>query len=177
MPYAPPSPAPTSATTPTTALTLEERLALVNTAMNARLDEAAVAHEVNIAHIPIDPFDLADIITSPIPSTPAAPPAPYATPAAALLQRAHHQLLTGGWCTGALVNADGAHCMLGAIRAEAGVDHRAESTAIGVLLDVLHRTFGHAAVSLPACNDAHSSARVPLRLLGQAAALADARGL
>ncbi|MFE1383445.1 hypothetical protein ACFW6S_31300 [Streptomyces sp. NPDC058740] len=172
-------PAPTThqaATAPPTALTLEERLTLVNMEMTARLNEAAVAHAVNTAHIPIEPLDLADVVTVPLTPT-LQPPASYPTPVAALLQRAHHRLLTGGWCSGALVDEDGARCLIGAIRAEAGGDSGLEADAASVLLDAIRRKFGEHVVSVPSFNDAHGTGRVPMRVLDQAAGLADARGL
>lgn len=54
---------------PSAELSLEERLALVNAAMTARLTEAAVAYEVNTARIPIEPVDLGDVIAVPLTST------------------------------------------------------------------------------------------------------------
>ncbi len=105
------------------------------------------------------------------------PPASYPTPVAALLQRAHHRLLTGGWCSGALVDEDGARCMLGAIRAEARGDSGLEADAATVLLDAIRRRFGDHVDSVPSFNDAHGSSRVPIRMVDQAAGLADARGL
>ncbi|MGD9482865.1 hypothetical protein WDH52_06320 [Streptomyces sp. TRM70308] len=170
-------PAPTTPVAPPAELTLEERLTLVNTTMTARLDEAAVAHEVNTAHIPTAPVDLADIVTIPLPPTLQPPPQPSPAPVAALLQRAHHRLLTGGWCSGALVDEDGARCMLGAIRIEARGDDGLEADAAAVLLDAIRRKFGDDVDSVPSFNDAHGSARTPLRMVGQAAGLADARGL
>ncbi|MFE5550147.1 hypothetical protein ACFQ71_41330 [Streptomyces sp. NPDC056534] len=174
-------PAPTTrqaaTTPPAAALTFEERLALVNMEMTARLNEAAVAHAVNTAHIPLEPVVLADVVTVPLTPTLQPPPASYPTPVAALLQRAHHRLLTGGWCSGALTDEDGAHCMIGAIRAEAGGDSGLEADAASVLLDAIRRKFGEHVDSVPSFNDAHGSGRVPMRMLDQAAGLADARGL
>ncbi|MFC8492958.1 hypothetical protein ACFUJU_19585 [Streptomyces sp. NPDC057235] len=172
----PPAPTTHQAAAPPTALTLEERLTLVNMEMTARLNEAAVAHAVNTAHIPIEPVDLADVVTVPLTPT-LQPPASYPTPVAALLQRAHHRLLTGGWCSGALVDEDGAHCMIGAIRIEARGDSGLEADAASVLLDAIRRTFGEHVDSVPSFNDAHGSGRVPMRMLDQAVGLADARGL
>ncbi|MFJ7069755.1 hypothetical protein [Streptomyces sp. NPDC101115] len=165
------------ATAPSAALTLEERLILVNAEMTARLDEAAVAYEVNTAHISTPPVDLADVVTVPLTPTLQPPPEPYPTPVAALLQRAHHRLLTSGWCSGALVDEDGARCMLGAIRAEAGCDSGLEADAASILLDAIRRTFGEHVDSVPSFNDAHGTSRIPMRMLDQAAGLADARGL
>ncbi|WP_185912880.1 hypothetical protein [Streptomyces sp. WAC06128] len=171
-----PTTQPVPAAAPPTELTLEERLTLVNAEMTARLDEAAVAYEVNTAHIPTEPVDLADVVTLPLTPTLQPPPASYPTPVAALLQRAHHRLLTSGWCSGALVDEDGARCMLGAIRAEARGDSGLEADATSVLLDAIRRKFGDVD-SVPSFNDAHGSARTPLRMVDQAAGLADARGL
>ncbi|MEV4872864.1 DUF6197 family protein [Streptomyces syringium] len=167
----------TTAPAPSMELSLEERLTLVTARMTLRLDEAAVAYEVNTAHIPTAPIDLTDVVTGPI-NTGAVPlPHLYPTPVAALLQRAHHRLLTGGWCSGALADEDGTRCMLGAIRAEARGDNGLEADAVAVLLDAIRRTFGNDVDSVPTFNDAHRSSRVPLRMVDQAAGLADARGL
>ncbi|GAA2733390.1 DUF6197 family protein [Streptomyces nogalater] len=166
-----------AASAPSMELSIEERLALINTVMTARLDEAAVAYEVNTAHIPTEPLDLADVVTGPVDTRPAPLPEPYPTPVAALLQRAHHRLLTGGWCSGVLVDEDGARCMLGAIRAEAGGDSGLEASAVAVLLDAIRRRFGDNVDSVPSFNDAFATGRTPLRMVDQAAHLADARGL
>ncbi|WP_236246859.1 hypothetical protein [Streptomyces sp. CC210A] len=162
---------------PPTALSLEERLTFINAAMSVRLDEAKVAYEVNAAHIETEPVDLADVVTMPLTPTLQPPPQSYPTPVAALLQRAHHRLLTGGWCKGVLVDEDGARCMLGAIRIEARGDSGLESDAATVLLAAIRRTYGDDVDSVPSFNDAHGTARVPIRMVDQAAHLADARGL
>ncbi|MEU6595139.1 hypothetical protein ABZ923_39085 [Streptomyces sp. NPDC046881] len=182
MPHASPStatehPAPTTPAAPPAELTLEERLTLVNAAMTARLDKAAVAYEVNTAHIPTEPVDLDDVVTVPLTPMLQPPPESYPTPVAALLQRAHHRLLTGGWCSGTLVDEDGARCMLGAIRAETRGDSGLEASAASVLLDAIRRKFGDDVDSVPSFNDAHGTGRIPIRMVGQAAHLADARGL
>uniref|UniRef100_UPI002F91B6B1 DUF6197 family protein n=1 Tax=Streptomyces sp. NBC_01562 TaxID=2975879 RepID=UPI002F91B6B1 len=161
---------------PPTALSLEERLVFISAAMSVRLDEAKVAYEVNTAHIETEPVDLADVVTVPLTPT-LQPPQSYPTPVAALLQRAHHRLLTGGWCKDVLVDEDGARCMLGAIRIEARGDGGLEASAATVLLDAIRRKFGDGVDSVPSFNDAHGSGRVPMRMLDQAAGLADARGL
>ncbi|MEW2289643.1 hypothetical protein [Streptomyces sp. NPDC047841] len=169
-------PAPTTAAPPAE-LSLEDRLTLVSAAMTARLDEAAVAYEVNTAHIDLEPVDLADVVTGPIDTGPAPMPDLYPTPVAALLQRAHHRLLTGGWCKDTLVDEDGARCMLGAIRIEARGDSGLEASAVAVLLDAIRRKFGDDVDSVPSFNDAHGTGRVPIRMVGEAAGLADAHGL
>jgi hypothetical protein len=167
----------TAAPAPPTELSLEERLAFINAAMSVWLDEAKVAYEVNTAHIDTEPVDLADVVTVPLTPTLQPPPEPYPTPVAALLQRAHHRLLTGGWCKDVLVDEDGARCMLGAIRIEARGDGGLEAGAAAVVLDAIRRKFGDDVDSVPSFNDAHGSGRVPMRMLDQAAGLADARGL
>ncbi|MFG2794892.1 hypothetical protein [Streptomyces sp. NPDC048419] len=44
-------------------LSLEERLEFTKAAMTVRLDEAAVAYEVNTAYLDTQPVDLADVVT------------------------------------------------------------------------------------------------------------------
>lgn len=115
-------------------------------------------------------------MTLPLTPTLTPPPAPYPAPVAALLQRAHHQLLTGGWCTGALVDAEGARCLYGAIHLEARGDQSLESRGLEVLMDAIRRKFSDAG-SVPSFNDSFASGRIPLQMLDQAAGLADTRGL
>lgn len=160
------------------ALSLEERLTLIDAAMAVRLDEAAMAYEVNTAHIPITPFDLDDVIALPL--TPTLQPAtPCSTPVAALLQRAHHRLLTAGWCAGTSQNEDGALCLIGTIRVEANRDRGLEMSAVTVLMDAIRRQFGDRFESVPSFNDSFTGTdgQAPIRILGQAADLARARGL
>ncbi|USQ89912.1 hypothetical protein NFX46_40235 (plasmid) [Streptomyces phaeoluteigriseus] len=159
-------------------LSLDARLAAVEAAMSVRLDEAAVAHEVRTAHIHTDPVDLADVIT--VPLTPTLQPTQLpATPVAALLERARARMDADGWCAGALTDESGAVCLLGAIRKEADGDHGLEADAAAVVLDAIRRRFGDHVESVPAFNDAHRNrtGRVPVRVLGEAALMADARGL
>ncbi|MEU8575217.1 DUF6197 family protein [Streptomyces asoensis] len=178
---APPTPAvaPVSAVpvsaVPDAALGLEARLAAVDALMTLRLEEAAVAHEVRTAHLGVDPVDLADVITVPLAPArqPAAPPV-YRTPAAALLERAHHHMRTAGWCAGALTDDAGAVCLLGALHAEAGGDQDLVVDASAILLDAIRRRFHDE--SVPAFNDRQRSGAVPERMLLEAAGLADARG-
>ncbi|OKJ45974.1 hypothetical protein AMK27_39925 [Streptomyces sp. CB02009] len=157
-------------------MTLEARMAATEAAMTLRLEQAAVAYEVNTAHIPTPTVDLDDILTVPLTPT-LKPPSPYPTPVAALLQRAHHRLLTDGWCNGTLVDAQGARCLYGAVRAEAGGDQALESRGMEILAEAIRRQFGEFVDSVPGFNDAFGSGRVPTRMLDQAALLADARGL
>ncbi|MEV5176847.1 hypothetical protein AB0L10_38545 [Streptomyces flaveolus] len=158
-------------------LSLDARLAAVEAAMTVKLDEAAVAHEVRTAHIYTEPVDLADIITVPLTPTLQPPKQLPATPVAALLARAHARMETDGWCAGALTDESGAVCLLGAIRKEAGGDRGLEADAASVVLDAIRRKFGDHVESVPAFNDAHGTGRTPLRMLGEAALMADARGL
>lgn len=169
--HAPPIPTRTSA--PPAELSLEARMAATDAAMTIRLEEAAVAYEVNTAHIDTVPVDLGDVVTLPLTPT-LQPPTPYPTPVAALLQRAHHRLLTGGWCSGALVDAEGARCLYGAIHIEARGDQSLESRGLEVLMDAIRRQFGDVD-SVPSFNDGFVSGRIPMRMLDQAASLADAR--
>ncbi|UXY40512.1 DUF6197 family protein [Streptomyces albidocamelliae] len=157
-------------------LTLEARLAAREADMTLRLEAAAIAHEVNTAHLALDPVDLADIII--VPDAPAPPPpAAYTTPVAALLERAQHRMRSAGWCAGALTDDEGRVCILGAIRAEAGGDRALEADATTVVLDSIRRRFGDHVPSVPAFNDAHGSGRTPILMVGEAARLADARCL
>lgn len=176
-----PAPADQPSTGTDTELSLDARLAATEAAMTLRLEEAAVAHEVRTAHITTDPINLADVITVPdaLPRLPATAPHPYRTRAAAVLARAQHRMETQGWCAGALTDASGATCMMGAIRAEAGGDRSLEADALDLLRETLARRFGTdpGDISVPDVNDRQRNGRLPARMLGEAAGLADARGL
>ncbi|WP_455570018.1 DUF6197 family protein [Streptomyces rishiriensis] len=63
------------------------------------------------------------------------------------------------------------------MRKGAGGDRGLEVDAAAVVLDAIRRRFGDHVESVPAFNDAHGTDRIPLRMLDQAAGLADARGL
>ncbi|GGY17724.1 hypothetical protein GCM10010358_81380 [Streptomyces minutiscleroticus] len=158
-------------------LGLEARLALVDAAMTVRLEEAALAHEVNTAHLRTGSVEIADVVTVPLAPAAQRPPQRYTTPVAALLERACHRMETAGWCAGSLADASGAVCQLGAIRAEAGGDRELAADAARVVLEAVRRRFGDDVDSVPGFNDAWGSGRVPLRMLHEAASLADARGL
>ncbi|WP_046248572.1 DUF6197 family protein [Streptomyces sp. MBT28] len=162
-------------------LSLEARLTAVEAAMSVRLDEAAVAYEVNTAHIDTEPVDLAHVITVPLTPTLQPPPQPSTpqpgTPVAALLERARARMEADGWCAGALRDESGSVCLLGAIRKEAGGDRGLEADAASVVLDTIRRRFGDHVDSVPSFNDAHGCGRIPLRMLGEAASMADAKGL
>jgi hypothetical protein len=166
---------PAARTTPGPALSLEARMAAVDAAMTIRLETAALANDINTAHIVTPVLDLTDVIRGPV-DTPRTPIDLYPTPVAALLQRARQRLIDDGWCAGALVNEAGQRCMLGAIRIEAGGNGSVEAQGVGVLMDAIRRQFTNAD-SVPGFNDAWGRPTVPLRLLDQAAGLADARGI
>ncbi|WP_055714044.1 DUF6197 family protein [Streptomyces torulosus] len=174
-----PAPARASTTGARPHLSLEDRLAALDAAMTVKLDEAAVAFEVNTAHIPNALVNLADAVT--LPGALAAAPHPlpdlYPTPVAALLQRAHHRMATDGWCAGALIDEDGAVCLLGAITKQSGGDQSLAGRALDVLMDAIRRKFGPDVESVPSFNDAFAGGRVPMRMLEEAAVLADARGI
>ncbi|MGV9277706.1 DUF6197 family protein [Streptomyces griseosporeus] len=157
---------------------LEDRLAAVDARMTDRLKEAAAAVDVNTAlRVPdVDPVDLADVVRVPAAVQPYRPPVDlYPTPVAAVLQRARQRLERDGWTTGALVDEDGARCLYGAIRAEA-TSAAAEADALAVLLEAIRRRFP-GEDTVPSFNDSCSDPRTPLRVLGEAADLAHARGL
>jgi hypothetical protein len=95
---------------------------------------------------------------------------------AALLQRAAQQLAAGGWCRGATVDEAGARCLYGAVRAaDPGGAHTDD--ALAVLLDALRRHWPDTD-TIPEANDHRlPNQAAAVRLLGEAAVLADARGL
>ncbi|MFH8470336.1 hypothetical protein [Streptomyces sp. NPDC017991] len=174
-------PTTTAPVTARDALSLEARLAAVDAAMTVRLEEATVAYEVNTAHA-ATVVDFADVVT--VPLTPTLQPPVLPAPAddstssiTSLLERAHHRMQTDGWCSGALTDENGAVCLLGAIRKEAGGNRGLASDAAAVVLDAIRRQFGDDVDSVPAFNDAHGSGGAPLRILADAAQAADARGL
>jgi hypothetical protein len=156
---------------------LEARMAAVKKDMDARLALAAVAYEVNAAHIDTAPVDWSRIGAPMAPGAPLPAPDPYATPIAALLHRASLRLREVGWCAGALRDEDGSLCSQGAIRMETGGDRRLEAQALEVLLEAIRRRFGPHVESVPTFNDAWAGGREPTRMMEQACVLADARGI
>ncbi|MFG3165977.1 hypothetical protein [Streptomyces sp. NPDC048200] len=156
---------------------LEARMEAVKRHMDTRLTVAAVAYEVNTAHLDTVPVDWSRITTAPVPAAPALTPGPYATPVAALLHRASLRLREAGWCAGALVDEDGALCSQGAIRRESGGDRRLEAQAMEVLLEAIRRRFGPSVESVPTFNDAWADGSEPTRMMERASVLADARGI
>jgi len=143
-------------------LDFDQRLALTVLAVDARLDT--------------EPLDLAAIVTGLV-DLPTPPEPPYLTPIAALLQRAARRLEADGWCRGATMDADGARCLYGALHVEAASPGE-ERDALAVLEDVVRRRWGALADTIPAVNDRLlPDGRAAVRLLDDAALLADARGL
>jgi hypothetical protein len=117
---------------------------------------------------------VADVVTLPLTPT-LTPTNPYASPVANLLQRAQQRLLADGWCAGSQIREDGARCLYGAIRAEAAGDRSLEARGLEVLMDAIRSQFSDAD-SVPTFNDSWANGRVPMQMLGQAAALADSCG-
>jgi hypothetical protein len=152
-------------------LDLDARLALSLLAMDERLDQAAVAFEVNTAHLPAGPVDFV------APLLPALAPqlAPASTPLADCLRRACAILAERGWCRGALRDEQGAICPIGAIRAAADSRGQADD-ACAVLLDAIQREFTDAE-TVPSWNDRQHGPAAPLRLLDRAAQLAASRSI
>lgn len=156
-------------------LDLDARLALVDAAMSARLDQAAVAFEVNTAHLPgADPVPhIAE--TLPPALTPAAAPSPYQTPIADLLHRARIRIEADGWCRNAVFDESGAVCPIRAIRVEAAGDRRLADDACVYLLDRIQADFNWAE-TIPSWNAAQTSAAPALLVLDRAAHHAHTHG-
>lgn len=152
------------------ALDFAARLALTDAIMVDRLDQASITFDVNTAHIPTP---VLPEITAPLPLTPTLAPTPYTTPIAATLHKARIRLETGGWCTGALRDEQGARCPIGAIRAEASSRNEADDACV-LLLEAIRRDFP-TAEAVPSWNDDQRDPRLPARYLDRAAELAHAR--
>ncbi|MEV4784028.1 hypothetical protein AB0K53_00990 [Streptomyces tuirus] len=145
-------------------LGLEARLVLRGALMDERLAEAAVAFEVNTAHIAgADPIPE---ITAPLRLTPTPAPCPYNTTLAALLYRARVRIETDGWCRDAIRDEQGARCPIGAIRVEATSRDQADDACV-LLLAVIQQDF--AGATIPSWNAAQTSAAPVLRYLDRAA--------
>ncbi|MGW1134578.1 DUF6197 family protein [Streptomyces griseoluteus] len=152
---------------PAPAPTLDERLALASLAMDARLDQAALAVAVNTARIP-----LPEVTVPHLPQT--ATPNPYATPIAALLHRARVRIETDGWCRDALFDETGAVCPIRAIRLEAPSRDQADNACF-LLLESIRRHWQ--AATIPSWNAEQGSAAPVLLAFDQAAELAHTRNL
>lgn len=170
--------APTTTETPAAPveLDLDARLAWVGAEMSVRLDRAAVACEVNTAHLPgADPIPhIAE--TVPLPLTPAAAPSPYRTPIADLLHRARCRMVADGWCRDALFDGAGAVCPIRAIRLEARGDRRLADDACVLLLDAIRQHYRDAE-TIPSWNAEQTNPAPVLLAFDRAAQLADNRNL
>jgi len=157
------------------ALDLDARLALVDAAMTVRLDQAALAFEVNTSHLPsADPVShIAE--SAPLPLTPAAAPSPYRTPIADLLHRARLRIETDGWCRDNLTDESGAVCPIRAIRLEAAGDRRLADDACTYLLDRIQDDFA-GAETIPSWNAGQTSVAPVLLAFGRAAHHAHTHG-
>ncbi|MFK4801679.1 hypothetical protein ACI3K5_23730 [Streptomyces sp. MPA0124] len=122
--------------------------------MTVRLDEAAVAFEVNTAHLPgADPVPhIAEIVTP----APAAAPSLYRSPLADLLHRARLRIEVDGWCRDAVFDESGAVCPIQAIRLEARGDRDLAHDACVALLDAIQSSFP-AAETIPSWNAQQTS--------------------
>ena len=168
LPAASPTRAPASAR-----LDLEARLALVGAEMTARLDQAAVAFEVNTAHIlGADPIPE---ITAPLRLTPTPAPCPYSTPIASTLHRARIRLEVDGWCRDNLYDESGAICPIRAIRLEAASRREADDACV-LLLDAIQRDFP-SADTIPSWNASQTSSAPVLLAFERAAELANSRNI
>lgn len=156
-----------SATRPPT-LTLDNRLTLVSLAMDDRLDQAAVAFEVNTHHIPAAPP--VEITIPHLPQT--AVPCPYSTPIAALLHRARIRIETDGWCRDALYDESGAICPERAIRLEAADRQQGYDGSL-LLLESIQRHWQ--ADTIPSWNAQQNSVAPVLLAFDRAAELAHSR--
>ncbi|MFF6966265.1 hypothetical protein ACFY9G_23220 [Streptomyces anthocyanicus] len=153
-------------------LDLDARLALVDAAMTVRLDEAAVAFEVNTAHLPgADPIP--HIAETPLPA-PAAAPSPYRTPLADLLHRARLRIESDGWCRDAAFDESGAVCPIQAIRLEARGDRDLAHDACVALLDAIQDNFADAE-TIPSWNRQQANVRPVLAAFDRATHRAHAR--
>lgn len=136
-------------------LDLDARLALVDAAMTVRLAEAAVAFEVNTAHLPgADPIP--HIAEVPLPA-PADAPSLGRTQLADLLYRARLRIETDGWCRDAVFDASGAVCPIQAIRLEARGDRDLAHDACVALLNAIQQQFADAE-TIPSWNAQQTSA-------------------
>jgi hypothetical protein len=160
---------------PPPVLDLDARMALRLALMDDRLATAAVAFEVNTAHI--EGAEPVPAITEVVPLTPTLPPpvCPYETPVAALLWRARIRIETDGWARQLRDDQAMARCPAGAIQIEARTGSE-DASARRLLFEAIQRDFPQAE-SIPSWNDAQADARLPLLYLDRAAQLAADRGI
>lgn len=170
--------APDPGTAPPTAaaLDLDARLAAADATMTLRLEAAGLRHGVDAAAAETT-VSLTDVVTGPV-AAPEPAVVPYGTPAATTLQQAARLLRTAGWCRGATRDTGGARCLYGAVHT-AAPDPRTERAAVDALMEAVRRRFRHLLdPSVPTVNDHHLvDGADAVRLLEDAASIADARGL
>ncbi|MFF7329679.1 hypothetical protein [Streptomyces sp. NPDC008150] len=155
------------------ALNLDARMALRLADMTARLDQAAVAFEVNTAHLPgADPIPE---IAAPTRLIPTSAPCPYRTSMAGLLWRSRQRIEADGWCRDAIFDEAGAICPIRAIRLEAATRWQADDACV-LLLESIRRNFPNAE-TIPSWNAEQPNARPVLIEFGRAVELAHARSL
>lgn len=145
---------------------LEERMALSGLAMDAKLGGAGVEFDVRTAGIAIP-----EILTGPMLDDSPRPPASVAE----VLRAAHQLMVDRGWCRRWLTGADGAGCLLGAIRAAGGGSGNQER-AEELLLALIQAEFPDAA-TVSGWNDGQQDGRPALRMLDRAARHADRHGI
>ncbi|MFD8949445.1 hypothetical protein ACFV0B_11380 [Streptomyces xanthophaeus] len=141
------------------ALTIEERLALSQLAMDDRLGWAGIENDVRTAHIAIT--GLSEILVAPQPAAPAVP-----TTAEEVLRAAARLIAVHGWRKGYVGSAATGYCVIGAVRAAAGGDSRLEDAAEALLLDRI-RAEQPDVLSAGQWNDAQSGPGPVVRMLGR----------
>lgn len=136
-------------------LTFNERLALSLLAMDARLDNAGLAFEVNTAAI-----EMPEILAAPSPAT-----APRPVTVDDVYREAARLIRTHGWIRRYAGNAQTGYCTIGAIRAAAGGNRRLEDAAEEGMLERILRQVPDA-LSVGQWNDNQSGPAPVIRMLG-----------
>ncbi|MFD9630081.1 DUF6197 family protein [Streptomyces violascens] len=149
-------------------LGLEARMALTLAEMDGRCRMAALAVDVNSAHITTEP----PMTPAVLPLPPAPSPSPYSTPIAALLHRARIRIETDGWCRDALYDESGAICPERAIRLEAASRRQGHDASL-LLLESIRRHWQ--AETIPSWNAQQNSVAPVLLAFDRAAQLAHSR--
>ncbi|MEW5627209.1 hypothetical protein AB1388_11640 [Streptomyces hydrogenans] len=98
-------------------------------------------------------------VSAPVPLT-ATLPMRLTGPVEKVLTDALAFLDTHGWTRYSLINAEGARCSIGALRAAAGSRNAAYCDAGNLLLDEARRQHGKKWETIPSWNDCHSGAEV-----------------
>lgn len=149
-------------------LGLEARMALTLAEMDGRCRMAALAVDVNSAHIHTEP----PMTPTALPILPAPAPTPYSTPIATLLHRARIRIETDGWCRDALHDESGAICPERAIRLEAASRRQGEDASLLLLESIQRHWHAH---TIPSWNAQQNSVAPVLLAFDRAAALAHSR--